>query len=129
MTTVHMWKDVEDKRPWAEVSDGGRGHLLAQLLHGNLCDAASVAQVSTAARSSIEDPDFSADLGFFDSVAISFSGGRAFLEHAVAGYGIFDLDARDLVCVLEDWQAVLECPTRIEKTTEVRWRHGAEGAA
>lgn len=118
---VHMWKDLKDGRPWAEVIDEGRGHLLAQLLHGNLCDVGGVEQVKLAAKNSVDDLSYAVDLGFFDSIAISFSEGKALLEHACEAYDTFTIDARSFSEVLDAWKAVLEHAGLVERTIAFEW--------
>lgn len=121
MTAVRMWKDSGERRSWAEVGDLARGHLLAQLLHGNLDDLDSVAQVQAAVERSLGEPALAIDLGFFDSVALSLHDGHALIEHVIEAYGTFDLDARDLRRVLEVWSGVVGGQEGVDTTVALEW--------
>lgn len=121
MTSVRLWKEGNDSKPWAAVGLDAREHLLAQLLHGNLVNSEACALVLNAANNAAVSADFEDDLGFFDSVAICFKGGMATLDHAVPEYGTYVLPVDQLIRVLSEWQKVLlsqgpiECQLQIEE--------------
>ncbi len=107
MTSVRLWKEAKDPRPWAAVGLEERDHLLAQLMHGNLLSSESCDLVMDAATKAAASASFEDDLGFFDSVAVYFKGGVATLDHAVPEYGTYALPADQLVRVLSEWRKVL----------------------
>lgn len=121
MTSVRLWKEAKDLRPWAAVGIEAREHLLAQLMHGNLLSSESCDRVMDAATQAAGSARFESDLGFFDSVAVYFKEGAATLDHAVPEYGTYALPADQLVRVLSEWRRVLlsneptECELWIEE--------------
>jgi hypothetical protein len=121
MTSVRLWKEAKDLRPWAAVGQEACEHLLAQLLHGNLLSDEACAVVIDAATKAVASVNFEDDLGFFNSVAVYFKEGMVTLDHAVPDYGTYVLPADQLLRVLSEWRRVLlsedptECQLQIDE--------------
>lgn len=120
ISRVRMWCSVEDDlRPWAEIGEEGRGHLLAQLLHGNVYSIPSCELALETARKAMADNSYVEDLGFFDDVALYFANGRVQIEHVIAEYGVLDIEAEKLERLLSQWLRVVTSREPIELLLEI----------
>ena len=119
MTSVRLWKEARDMRPWAAVGVEAGDHLLAQLMHGNLLSCEACDMVVDAAAKAIRSASFEDDLGFFNSVAVYFKEGVATLDHVVTEYGTYVLPANLLLQVLLEWRKVLLSKSPIECELEI----------
>lgn len=114
MSTIRMWKSVGDWQSWAEMGEEGRGHLLAQLLHGNVYSIPSCELALETARKSMAAKRYVEDLGFFNDVALYFAEGRVQVEHAIAEYGVLDLSVEQFEGLLSQWLKVISSRGPIE---------------
>lgn len=120
MPTLRFGVSLPDQRSWDVADEVTGDHLLAQLLHGNLgSNLQSCELVLATARRSAEDKNFEEDLGFFNSVGVSFKGGVAHLDHVVSDYGTFELPAAKLVLIVKKWIDVVSGRSVVEKRIEI----------
>jgi hypothetical protein len=124
MMVIRLWNESPDKngwrRSWAAIGTEERGHLLAQLMHGNLMGADECQQLISTAQQAVADQSWEYDAGFGNSVGVYFKQGMAMLDHVVPSYGQFTLPAGELIKVVQAWERVLmskepmECQLQIE---------------
>jgi hypothetical protein len=124
MLDVRLWKGPADPKGWrqslASVGVEERGHMLADLLEGNLMGKEECEQLISECQKSLAAPTSEFDYGFGNSVGIYFKQGMAMLDHVVPSYGEFTLPAGELIKVVQEWQKVLlskgpmECQLQIE---------------
>lgn len=119
MPTLRLGKTHPETRSWAIADELPTGHLLSLLLHGNLGgDLASCGLLLTAAIRSANDAGFEQDLGFHDSVAVSFSNGLARLE-PVTPDDSYELPASTLADVVRHWMTFVSGERSDEVQIEV----------
>ncbi|WP_374518496.1 hypothetical protein [Undibacterium squillarum] len=102
---VRMWKD-KMYGVLVEVNANG-GHLLAQLLRGNLHYAEKCNPILDAAQEIAQAPRVE-DWGFYDSVGVYFNKDIVTLDHVVEEYGEFSMPLTVFIEVLKKWVAFLE---------------------
>ncbi len=124
MLDVRLWKGPADPKGWrqslASVGAEERGHMLADLLEGNLMGKEECQRMISTAQQAVADQSWEYDAGFGNSVGVYFKQGMAMLDHVVPSYGQFTLPAGELIKVVQAWERVLmskepmECQLQIE---------------
>jgi hypothetical protein len=102
---VRMWKD-KMYGVLVEVNANG-GHLLAQLLRGNLHYAEKCKTHFGCGSRNRSSPRVE-DWGFYDSVGVYFNKDIVTLDHVVEEYGEFSMPLTVFIEVLKKWVAFLE---------------------
>lgn len=120
MPTLRFGQSTPETRSWDIAEEVPVGHLLRELLLGNLGEGLESCELlfATACEAAADD-HFEEDLGFLNSVAVSFANGVARLEHVISDNGSYEIPAEKLAYVISEWIAVVSGKNSSEVRIEV----------